>query len=109
MSGSLMTPAVAPDAVQTRPATKQDVPGLAATLAAAFIDDPVFSWCFADRARRREILPHWFEAVITANLVHGEIYTTDDLVAGAVWLPPHVPEDEQLGATLGQISGEYAG
>ena len=109
MSSFPVAPTAAPDVVQARPATKEDVPGLSATLAAAFIDDPVFSWCFADAARRQDILPHWFEAVIAANLVHGEIYTTDDVVAGAVWLPPHVEDDEQLGEALGQISGEYAG
>jgi ribosomal protein S18 acetylase RimI-like enzyme len=57
---------------------------------------------------RREILPRWFEIVTEANLPHGEIYTTDDVVAAAVWVPPGVEDDEQVGAALGEISGTYA-
>jgi ribosomal protein S18 acetylase RimI-like enzyme len=78
------------------------------TLASAFFDDPVFSYCYPDIAARREILPRWFEIVTEANLPHGEIYTTDAVVAGAVWVPPGVEDDEQVGAALGEISGRCA-
>jgi ribosomal protein S18 acetylase RimI-like enzyme len=97
-----------PQTVRARPATDADLVTLSETLAAAFFDDPVFSWCYADHARRRQILPGWFQAVTGANLAHGGIYTTDGVVAGAVWVPAGSEEDEQLGAALGDISGEYA-
>ena len=108
MSSSMMTSVEIPHAAQARPATAADVPALSTTLASVFFDDPVFSWCYPDPARRRQILPPWFEIVIASNLAHGEIYTTDDAIAGAVWLPPNAEDDEQLAAALGEISGEYA-
>jgi ribosomal protein S18 acetylase RimI-like enzyme len=108
MNSSMVTSVESPHAVRARPATAADLPALSTLLAAAFFDDPVFSWCYADGARRRQILPRWFEVVIAANLAHGEIYTTDEVIAGAVWVPPEAEDDEQLGAALGEISGEYA-
>jgi len=90
------------------PATSADIPALSRTLTAAFFDDPVFSYCYPDVAARQQILPRWFEIVTEANLPHGEIYTTDDVVAGAVCVPPGVEDDEQMGAALGEISGKCA-
>ena len=87
----------------TVPATSADIPALSGTLAAAFLDDPVFSYCYPDVALRQQILPRWFQIVTEANLPHGEIYTTDDVVAGAVCVPPSVEDDEQMGAALGEI------
>jgi ribosomal protein S18 acetylase RimI-like enzyme len=95
-------------AARARPATSEDLPTLSRTLAAAFLDDPVFSYCYPDVAARQQILPRWFEIVTEAKLPHGEIYTTDDIAAGAVWVPPGVEDDEQLGVTLAEISGRYA-
>ena len=95
-------------AVRARPATSADIPAVAETLATAFFDDPVFSYCYPDVAARRRILPRWVEIVAEANLPHEEVYTTDDVVAGAVWVPPGVGDDERMGAALGEISGEYA-
>lgn len=108
MSDSVTTTVESPHAVGVRPATAADLPALSRTLAAAFFDDPVFAWCYADDVPRREILPRWFETVIAANLAHGEIYTTPDVVAGAVWVPPGAEDDEELEADLGEISGGYA-
>jgi ribosomal protein S18 acetylase RimI-like enzyme len=108
MSVSVSDTVSSSDAPQARPATSADIPSVSRTLAAAFLDDPVFSYCYPDVAVRREILPRWFEIVTGANLRHGEIYTTDDVVAGAVWVPPGGDDDEQMGAALGEISGKYA-
>jgi ribosomal protein S18 acetylase RimI-like enzyme len=96
------------DALRARPAISADTCAVSQTLAGAFFDDPVLSYCYPDVAVRREILPRWFEIVTEANLPHGEIYTTDDVVAAAVWVPPGVEDDEQVGAALGEISGTYA-
>jgi hypothetical protein len=99
---------VSVSASATLPATSADIPALSGTLAAAFFDDPVFSYCYPDVAQRQEILPRWFEIVTEANLPHGGIYTTDDGVAGAVCVPPDAEDDEQTGAALAEISGTYA-
>jgi ribosomal protein S18 acetylase RimI-like enzyme len=91
-----------------RRATEQDVPDLAQTLAAAFFDDPVFAWVYTDAARRREILPRWFEIVIERILPHNEIMTTDSVVAGAIWVPPGVEVDERVWTALEELSEDYA-
>ena len=108
MSASVSATVASPYAVEARPATSADIPAVSHTLAAAFFDDPVFSYCYPDPAARQVILPRWVEIVIETTLPHGEIYTTDDVVAGAVWVPPGVEDDEQMGAALGEISGMYA-
>ena len=88
MSVSVAATFDSPNAVRARPATSADIPAVSHTLAAAFFDDPVFSYCYPEVASRQEILPRWFEIVTEATLPGGEIYTTDDVVAGAVWVPP---------------------
>jgi GNAT superfamily N-acetyltransferase len=94
---------------RARVATSADVSALSGVLAAAFFDDPVFQWCYPANARRREILPLFFELVVNANLGHGEIYTTDGVIAGAVWLPPNAADDDELVVALGHASGEFVG
>jgi ribosomal protein S18 acetylase RimI-like enzyme len=69
----------------------------------------VFSWCYPDTARRRQIIPRFFATITESSVAHNEPYTTDNVRAGAVWIPPGVEDDVgQLTATLAQISGEYA-
>ncbi len=108
MSASVSPAVASPNAVRARPATSADIRSVSHTLAAAFFDDPVLSYCYPDVAAGQEILPRWFEIVTETNLPHGEVYTTDEVVAGAVWVPPGVEDDEQMGAALGEISGRYA-
>ncbi|MDX6646120.1 MAG: hypothetical protein QOK40_1847 [Miltoncostaeaceae bacterium] len=95
-------------AVRARKATKADLPDLSDTLAAAFFDDPVLSWCYPDAARRREISPTFFGIITEAILAHDEIYTTGTVISGAVWVPPGADDDEQMAVALGEASGEYA-
>jgi hypothetical protein len=91
--------------VRARPATADDLPGLAETTAAAFLDDPVFCWCYPDAARRRAILPTFFDLVIRGNLGHGGVLTTDGALGGAVWVPPGGEGvDEELSALLADVS-----
>jgi GNAT superfamily N-acetyltransferase len=94
-----------------RQATSADVTDLAATIGAAFQDDPVMSWCYPDPGRRREILPRIFRLVIDATLAEGGIYTTADRAAGAVWVPPGAVDgaaEEALAAAMAAASGDYA-
>jgi ribosomal protein S18 acetylase RimI-like enzyme len=109
MSSSMVTEIRGTQIPAPRVATWSDVPAVSGVLAASFFDDPVLTWCYPDGARRREILPQFFELVVSANLGHGQIYTTDGVVAGAVWLPPNADDDEQLVVALGEVSGEYVG
>src|SRR5437868_706017 len=81
----------------------RDLPMLVETLVAAFVDDPVMSWCVPDPLRRPEILRAFFEIAVDVNQPFGELYTTEPLpVAGAVWVPsgcqPTGEHVEQLAA-----------
>jgi ribosomal protein S18 acetylase RimI-like enzyme len=89
-----------------QPATDADITEVADSLAAAFLDDPVLSWCYPDLAHRRQTLPEFFRVVVDAYLVHGGVYTTPAHVAAAVWVPPSADVDEdKLGSHLGRVSG----
>lgn len=67
----------------------QDLPMLVETLVAAFVDDPVMTWCVPDPQRRPQILRAFFEITVDVNQPYGELYTTEPVpAAGAVWIPP---------------------
>lgn len=55
-------------ALRPRKATAADLPAVAETLALAFYDDPVVSWCVEDGARRRQLNPAVFGAVAKSYL-----------------------------------------
>lgn len=92
-----------------RKAGRADLPSLSHTLAAAFFEDPVFSWWIDDAEARQQILPDFFKVVAEANLAHDETYTEHHRAGGAVWVPPGADDDgEQLMDALGRVSGRYA-
>jgi len=72
-----------------RPATPEDIGGMAAALAQAFRDDPVMRWLFGDRAPRpmRYTQP-WFASEGARHLRHGHVYTVDGTPGAAYWDPP---------------------
>lgn len=74
-----------------RPARSDEVAAVAATLAAAFHDDPVFTWCLPDAARRTDVLPAFFRLAIDAVLPAGEARVVADGDAAALWVPPGRP------------------
>ena len=92
----------------TREVTAADLPELCTTLAAAFHDDPVFTWWIADDVRRQQILPEFFRVITESSLPLGGLYATDDLACGAVWSPPGAEDDEDVIPALAEVSGEYA-
>ncbi len=98
--------------VLVRKVTDRDLPDLSATLAAAFFEDPVTQWWMPDFERRLEILPAFFRLVAEVNLPHDELYTTDDSVAGAVWIPPDCqPKDDEVAELMPRfehVAAEYA-
>ena len=99
--------------VSARKATHEDLPDLAQTLAAAFFADPLFGWWIPDADRRRQILPEFFRVITDATLPRDELYTADDAVGAAVWLPPTGQLNEAdmaaFAPKLERATQEYAG
>jgi GNAT superfamily N-acetyltransferase len=81
------------------------------TLASAFHEVPIFRWFIPDEGRRAEILPAFFTAMIEAYTPWGEIHSSADGRAVAVWAPPGalMPEAQAtaLAATLPAVLGEF--
>lgn len=107
-----MTHAAARDreAIMFRPqkASRESIPALAETLALSFYDDPVITWCMPNDARRRELLPDFFTAVVESYMNYDEIYDVPEGVSAAVWAPPGAEDDEQLPERIGDILQENA-
>lgn len=90
-----------------------DIPGVARALAQAFEGDPHFSWIIRDGRRRLERLERGF-TLFTRRIwfPQDEGYTHDDLIGGALWMPPgtwHVDLLTQLRlapATIGTLRGD---
>jgi GNAT superfamily N-acetyltransferase len=75
--------------VVVRKAELADTRPLAAALARAFDDDPVMNFIIPNHARRRRRLPMLFQVELQyLHLPLGEVYTTADVCAGALWAPP---------------------
>jgi ribosomal protein S18 acetylase RimI-like enzyme len=77
-----------------RPARAGDAPAVARTLASAFQDDPVFSWCLPDPVDRVLHLPGLFAPIADGVLAHGLSSCTARGDGAALWVPP---EQEPLG------------
>ncbi len=71
-----------------RRATAAEVPGLAATLAHAFLDDPVAAWACRPEKLRTATLEGFYAVRLRQLLVHKEVWTTEDLACAALWAPP---------------------
>jgi ribosomal protein S18 acetylase RimI-like enzyme len=77
------------DSPQSRPATLDDVPGMAEALADAFHDDPVMAWLFGDdEARTQKPLRKFMAHEGRRHLKHPTVFTTDDHAGAAYWDPP---------------------
>jgi GNAT superfamily N-acetyltransferase len=88
-----------------RAARAADVPRLARTLAAAFEDDPVWSWLLPGTRRRPERLRRYFALELRAvGLARGCIWAAEDLSGGALTTPPgmwRLPWSVQLAHGVG--------
>lgn len=91
-----------------RNATRQELPALAATLAAAFAEDPVMSWCFPDPGRRPPLLERAFAALLDAAYPHGGVDTVPEVRSGAIWVPPGAQLDESVGEELAAAAEDDA-
>lgn len=73
-----------------RPAAAPDVDDMAAVLADAFFDDPVFAWLFPDPTERPRLSQAMFEMLGRhVYVVHGESLVGDHVAA--FWEPPGAP------------------
>jgi GNAT superfamily N-acetyltransferase len=89
----------------TRAAGTADLDAVAACLASAFFEDPLWGhWTFPDAERRTAPLARMLGFWASAALTHSWVRMTDGAEAVAVWIPPGQPEmtaaDEQRFATL---------
>jgi GNAT superfamily N-acetyltransferase len=72
-----------------RPATAQDVPRLKAVMAEAFYDDPILTWLMPNDAKRLARLRRFFGVELGhLALQRGRVWTTNELSAAALTLPP---------------------
>jgi GNAT superfamily N-acetyltransferase len=72
-----------------RKASIDDVPQLADAIARAFQDDPGWSHLLPDPTDRTERLRLFFETELRGLAMPlGLVWTTDEVVGGAVWAPP---------------------
>jgi GNAT superfamily N-acetyltransferase len=69
-------------------AGRADTKRVAASLALAFHDDPVFRWFSPDDRRRAGMLPHFFDVFVEAYLSHGETYRDEGAAGAALWATP---------------------
>src|SRR5919201_4516275 len=84
-----MEAGVPPPVATVRKASAADVPRLAQALARAFYDDPVFQWLVPDDSERARRSERGFSLYLRkVYLPHDECHTTDDVVGGALWMPP---------------------
>ena len=61
---------------------------IAATLAAAFQDDPALAWILTDPKARKRALPRFFAVMAEQSLRHGVILASEDHEAASLWYPP---------------------
>jgi len=67
-----------------RVATRDDLDGVTATLAAAFEHDPLWGWVFPEP----EALTVWWRFYLESALRYPHVQVLGDYVAVAVWIPP---------------------
>lgn len=93
-----------------RAATARDNEAVATVLAGAFADDPVFTWCIPDPARRKAILPGLFILFAEAYAPLGASQVIDDVTGAALWAPPGqqaIPDDDadEFATRIEQVAG----
>jgi hypothetical protein len=64
-----------------------EAPQIAELIAVAFHSLDVARWLVPDPDRRAEVLPADFRILVEHAFAHGEVHTTTDRSAVAVWFP----------------------
>ena len=73
------------------PAVRLDIAQIefvAAVLNQAFQDEPHFKYLLPDEQTRRTVLPLFLRSLARASHASGEIYTTENIEGGALWISP---------------------
>ncbi|MCE3550206.1 GNAT family N-acetyltransferase [Pseudonocardia sp. RS11V-5] len=106
------------DTVHVRRAAEGERPAVAATLAAAFRDDPVFAWAHPEPVGRADRTRFFFDLAVDVLAQHDDIWAADADAEGAIdgaalWVPhSRAPmsdeEGEAFGAALAQRAGDDA-
>lgn len=92
---------------RVRLATSRDLPRLAEVLAVSFHDDPVTRSHFPPEGDVIRVMRRFFEFVLEGEfLPRGLVFTTEDVVAVAAWLPPD-PTGEAEVATEDDSSHQF--
>jgi GNAT superfamily N-acetyltransferase len=99
--------------METRVATRAEIPAAVDVLARAFYADPVWGWAFPDPERRLEQHRAVWELVARAALSYESAWLTGDCAAVALWIPPGKPElrpedEERLESLLTELLGDGA-
>ena len=102
-----------PSELGVRHAVPDDRDRVAATITAAFWDDPVTEWLLPDPEQRRAAAHRLFELYAAAYLRHDDTYRTADGQGVALWLAPGrellTPDQgEDFGAAVEEILGAGA-
>jgi GNAT superfamily N-acetyltransferase len=78
--------------MDARPVDPADLPAVAATLAGAFVEDPAWSWIFADPGRRESQLEAVWTLPSRSSVHYGWVWMTPGAEAATLWIPPGMPE-----------------
>jgi len=98
-----------------RAAGRADVPAVAACLADAFHEDPLWGrWTFPDEATRAQGLMRFMTFWAACGVRHPWLRITDGCESVAVWLPPGEPEmtpeeEQRFGLLLEELFGPRTG
>src|SRR5712671_4067357 len=74
---------------------------LATVLSRAFYDQPNFRYVIPNEQSRFDLLTEFFRVVIVASQLYGEIYTTQAVDGGALWIR------SGTGLPVGQMRGGF--
>ena len=107
---------VQPDTVHVRRTAEGEHAAVAATLAAAFRDDPLFAWIHPDPAERVDRTQFFFDRIVEVLAQHDDTWAAEssgEIEGAALWVPHGSPpmseaEGEALGAALAERAGDDA-
>lgn len=94
--------------------SEEHIDKAADTLARAFQDDAGMVYLIPDERRRTQLLPALLRVITRYGMRHGQVYTTGDTGAVAIWLGPDntAPDDVKMGEVgmdeVAQLWGEDA-
>ena len=75
-----------------RLARVDDSDAMTETIATAFYNDPLWSWAFADEARRAEQFRVWWRVFVDACFRNEWTWVTPNCESVAIWAPPGTQE-----------------